>query len=218
MRIIRLEVVTAVVFAIAMSMSLLSCEVEEACDPETDPDCEANADGGTQQDGSTNMDGSAQSLSYAYVLIEDNESTSTTGIELDAVELIKGSQSFYATSVEACSQGPGISGSSNTDCNQALGSPESSSDECTSSDSFFVNLGGQGGSIVVSFEGLTEVETGDTIRVYECGSSSSGNYDEYTVKVGVSTSASDSNFVTCGSIGNGTSECTVPSLPIVPVN
>jgi hypothetical protein len=162
-------------------------------------------------DGDTDAD---QFRPYRYVLILDQESIDTGGIELDAVALIQGGETYYADDWHECIQGPGIENVTTTrDCNMALGSPNNEAGECESDDTFYVNLGGLGGSIIVSFDAEREIETGDAIRVYECGRVA----DDYKVDVGVGTSVTDPDWVRCLEDGSGVAECTVPELPPVPV-
>ena len=146
---------------------------------------------------------------YTYVLIEDLESVDTVGVDLDAVALIHNGSTYYADEWHEYIQGPGIETSNHTDCGQALGPPDNEMGECTAADSFFVNLGGLGGSVVVSFDARRELVQGDTIRVYDCGLVS----DVYRVSVGVGSSVTDPNWVLCANDASGLAECTIPALP-----
>lgn len=151
----------------------------------------------------------ASANTYTYVLIEDLEDDTTVGVDLDAVALMHGGTTYYADEWHEYITGPGIDSSNNTDCSQALGPPDNAAGECTSGDSFFVNLGGLGGSVVVSFDGRRELNTGDEIRVWDCGPVP----DEYRISVGVGSSVTDPNWVLCASVASGVSACTVPALP-----
>jgi hypothetical protein len=159
-------------------------------------------------------------LPYRYVLILDRESPDTAGMDLDAVALLSGGSTFYADDVH---QYVGASGLEAThvetfnDPVQALGPPNNEQGECTpGSDTFYVNLGGAGGFIVVSFADGREILTGDIIRVYECGLPSEA--DVYDVMIGTETSASDPHWVACALNTSGVTECIVPELPLIPEN
>jgi hypothetical protein len=180
--------------------ALPGCPLDEECDPDTDPDCVADAPDA----------GSGETRPYQFVLVEDLEEAGTLGVELDAVALIKGGTTIYADQAQECILGEGTT--DKNDCNRALGPPDNATGQCTPSDDFYVNLGGTGGSLVVSFNGLTEINTGDQIRVYDCGFVP----DEYRILVGTETSATAGNWVVCTPSASGIGECTVPDLPPVP--
>jgi hypothetical protein len=206
----------AVLAILFVAFGMGACELEEECDPATDPDCQvADAGGDT---GGTDAGGDVQQFqTYNYVLVMDLEDPDTAGVDLDAIALIAGGSTFYADDWHECILGPGIEAAGVTttvDCNQALGPPNNQAGECTGSDTFYVNLGGTGGSIVVSFDGLREIATGNQVRVYDCGRVP----DEYSIRVGVGTQVSDPDWVTCTPSASGVGECTVPNLPPVPIN
>lgn len=96
----------------------------------------------------------------------------------------------------------------------AIGPPNNEQGQCTADDSYYVSLGGLGGSLVVSFANLEAIEPGDMIKVYECGD---GVEDAYQIHVGVGTSVNDPQWIVCGQYGS-VAECTVPELPDIPVN
>lgn len=205
----------ALVALVISALALNACELNESCDPTLDPGCiPVDPDAGDATlDGA---DGAGELMTYHYALILDQEPPTTGGVDLDAVSLIqKGGRTHYASDFHECIFGPGIENVETTrDCNQALGPPNNAAGECTADDTFYVNLGGLGGSIVVSFGDLEEIQEGDVIRVYECGRRD----DYYSVRVGVGTSVSDPNFIECVSRASGVSECTVPALPQIPIN
>jgi hypothetical protein len=170
--------------------------------------CEESSAG---PDGSDGDDGGAQT--YHYVLIVDSNMDPSTvggraGLDIDAVELVSGSESVFAASVSECAFGSGDN-SAASDCNRALGTPEAT---CNAAPASWVSLAGDGGYLIVSFEGLHEIRQGDLVRVHSCDPAD-GPYD---VSVGVSTTATDPNWMRVMADATGTVEATVPALPVVP--
>ncbi len=170
--------------------------------------CKESSDG---VDAST--DDVTEGQSYHYVLIEDLENPPSAGgragADMDGVELINGSGSCYASTVHESGFGAGDDGDAQ-DTNQALGAPEGT---CDAAPATWVSLGGDGGYLVVSFTGLAEIRTGDTLRIHSCDAVG-GTYD---AMVGVSNTPSDPNWVQVITDATGTASATVPTLPIVPL-
>lgn len=219
---VRIEWMAVVAVALFGLVLTTGCELSESCDPATDPNCEV-ADAGT--DGTTTPDGSSQYQSYYYVLVRDLEdsepnSYGTNGSEIDGIALFHGGSANYADYVNAIGFGTGET--DYTDQNQVLGAPEGGDDRiCDTDNPHFVSLGGTGGTggyVIVSFftsvGDLQEIVNGDTVRIYECGDT----VEEYNAFVGVGTSVSDPNWHPCGGRMSGIGECTVSSLPQVPIN
>ncbi len=135
---------------------------------------------------------------YAYVLVGDRSSTdlsSTAGIDLEGIRLDTPSGGiFYSTLVHECEFGPGRE--DEADCSGLVGSPGSES----------VSLGGDGGTVIVSFGG-EYIESGATITVYEDGYESGELYDIY---VGDTTSSNTGTWTTCAAGATGEFPCEVP--------
>jgi hypothetical protein len=215
------------VFCVAMAGAYLSaCQLSESCDPNTDPNCVV--DGGTDAGADTTVDTSTDEgggfQTYHYVLIQDLENpntsspTHTAGVDIDAVGLTKnGAAEIYAAQVHECNFGPGDNAHA-TNCNLALGAPQNGCSPTGTPD--YVSLGGDGGYIIVSFTNLAEIDTGNTLRVYECGSQQNpgATAEHFDASVGVATTLNDPHWVACITNGTGIAECTVPNLPQVPNN
>jgi hypothetical protein len=212
-RVVWLSVAALSVLGLALS----GCELEEDCDP-TVTDCTdaSTTDTGTDQ-GSDQSNDVVQGQTYHYVMVTDltdpdiSSPTSTAGADIDAIELEADGDSFFATRVDDFAEGPGDNDFGD-DPNEALNSPEG---ECpTSGSANYYSLGGTGGFIIVSFAQLQQIQTGDTIRVYECGATE----EDYQAEVGVGTDPSDPNWVRVITAGTGIQEGTVGTLPFVDPN
>ncbi len=141
--------------------------------------------------------GSRLDVTYVYVLVGDRSSTdlaADAGIDVEGIALDNGTTQ-YATQVHECEPGPGR-GDDDVDCNVVTGTPGSE----------VVSLGGQGGTLIVGFGGVT-IPSGATVTVYEDGSNGSELYDVY---VGDSTSSASGTWTTCVGGATGTVSCEVP--------
>ncbi len=218
---VRIEWMAVVAVALFGLVLTTGCELSESCDPATDDNCEVSDAGDT----ASVPDTSSGFQSYYYVLVRDLEdsepnSYGTNGSEIDGIALLHGGSANYADRVEAFGTGTGETNF--TDQNQVLGAPEGGdAGVCETSQGHFVSLGGTGGVggyVIVSFTtsvgDLQEIVNGDTVRVYECGDT----IENYNAFVGVGTSVSDPNWHPCGGTMTGVAECTVSSLPQVPIN
>lgn len=195
------------------------CELEQGeCDPTTDPNCVVPSG-----DGSTDSDGLPPKFApYVYVLVQDLEERDRgggrAGADIVAVELRSGGASSYASQVHDCEFG-GLDNSLAQNCNVVQGVPLPDEQSCLSDPTpaqvDFVSLGGVGGSMVVSFGLLKEIQQGDQLVVYACDGVVS---EHYNALVGTSSDPNDPNWRPCISNGTGISSCTVPVLPGVPVN
>lgn len=184
------------------------CELSENCDPETDPDCVEMPPPVTGRDAKVGT----TFQTYHYVLILDQESNETGGMELDAVALVKGGSVHYADTFHECIQGEGIQNvKGSTDCNQALGPPGPDGGPCTSGGKSSVFLGGTGGSIVLSFSGKDSIADDDLVRVITCG----GGPGKFGIYIGVEPKASSPHWVACTKSATVSPECRVPTLPEV---
>lgn len=219
----------AAILTTGMAFGTIGCELEESCDPATDPECEVSDAGDTGGGGQdTNEDtGGGQFQTYNYVLIVDEEDpdlsspTSTAGVDIYGVQLVRsaGGATFNASQVHACNFGSGDNDRA-TDCNQALGAPDSTCSPSSNSPTY-VSLGGNdGGELIVSFGNLEEIVQGDQVIVYECGTAENpgATQEDYDFFVGVSTDPNASTWIECANDVTGTSTCTVPSLPQIPRN
>ncbi len=195
-------------------------------DSENDNENESDTDRENgQEDENTNENGDDDDgpafAPYRYVMIVDQEdpgtssASSTAGADIDAVELVSGGSVSDATQIENCWFGDGDN-SAATNCSDALGAPDNG---CSPDAPDFVSLGGSGGILVVSFGPDTEIFAGDVIIIYECGRDQNpGATDEhYDVWVGVSSGLDEPDYVQCMADGTGIAQCTVPTLPQVPV-
>ncbi|MFT4627025.1 MAG: hypothetical protein ACI8PZ_005706 [Myxococcota bacterium] len=136
--------------------------------------------------------------SYPYVLIGDrgsNDVSPTAGVDIEGVRLETASGStYYATVVQECKFGSGRE--ADADCGEVTGSPGSAT----------VSLGGDGGSLIVSFGGELAY-SGDVITVYEDGYEGGELYDIY---LGDSSSSTIGSWVTCAAGATGETDCEVP--------
>ena len=201
-----------------------ACELNESCDPAVDADCvaaDASGDSNTGSDAGQEVD-QTQSQTYNYVLVEDqdqNASGDTPGADIDAVELNQGGASIYLARIEQSGFGLGqaelqaLTGNGNP--NNLIGPPVTDCSRQDDKDQFY-SLGGEGGFFIGSFTGLAEIQTGDTIRVHVCDVGAQS--ETWDLSVGVATDVSADTFVPCITGGLGTTDCTVPNLPAVPLN
>ncbi|MBN1946549.1 MAG: hypothetical protein JW797_12820 [Bradymonadales bacterium] len=199
----------------ALAITLYSaCELSEI---------DGAGDTGTDYSSDMGLDQS-QYQTYHYVLIQDmedpevSEDTRTAGVDIYGVQLVKMGVTYNATQVHACAFGDGDN-SRARDCNQVLGPPEGVC-SATTSNPDYVSLGGLGGHIIVSFGSREEINTANEVRVYECGAAQNptATAEYYDYFVGVSTDPQDANWVECVHGATGGSSCTVPVLPLVPIN
>lgn len=150
-----------------------------------------------------------------YVMVWDHESpetsspTATSGVDIDAIKLDTGDESFFANEVVDCSFGPGDVGELAGDCGNALGPPEGG---CDPEAPDFVSLGGNGGVLIVSFGDGVEISSGNQITVFECGQhqNAEATAEVYDAHVGATTERSIRNWTTCIDHGMATSTCIVP--------
>lgn len=219
-----------VLFGLAgmMAVGLLACLPGgggAACDPELDDQCVCETDEGEACDDPSDLDCSCslplsdlgeednqdqegnQKPSLRFVMIEDMTARvagNAPGADLDAVGLLKanGGERF-ATAVEDFELG--LAGNEYGNVNEILGSPDANCQK-----QGFVSLGGQsaGSYVIVSFGTDTEdviIENGDSIRVYELGSTLCPNagYDDDPYRVAVSVSTDLGSFIEVGTGGEG---------------
>ncbi len=152
---------------------------------------------------------------YRYVMIEDLTnpvSGSSPGADVDAIGLIKRGGERFATSVEDYQIGR-TDGNNFQNINDLLGPPDA---DCQVRN--FAALGGQalGGYVIVSFATQEEdvtIEEGDTLNIYEVGSTLCGQYQDDPYRVSVSVITTQGSFIEVGSGGNGSNQILVPGLP-----
>jgi hypothetical protein len=151
-----------------------------------------------------------QPLTYHYVMVADEEppetsnATSTSGADINAIELVVNGDGVFASRLEDWDQGPGDNDFADN-ATHALGEPEAGCP--TSGSATYFSMGGEGGYVIVSFPSLAEIHTGDTIRVYECGATE----ELFDAFVGVAASP-DSEWIRVITSGTGVQEGTVPTL------
>ena len=156
--------------------------------------------------------GGAAGLPYLYVLVQDHTTAAEPGmdgLDVDAIEVVRGGQSYAATELLECAFGTGDNAEAN-DCNQALGA---AGGNCSAQPAEHVSLGGDGGYLLLGFSNLGAIEAGDHVIVHECDATDDGPYDVF---VGVGATVSDPNWVVCAQTATGTTDCVVPTLPVVP--
>jgi hypothetical protein len=196
--------------------------------------CEANqcldacVDGSECSDGAQCTNGScevaivADPYTFVAVLSEvpitsaDVENT-TPGPDVDAVELRQGTASFYAASIARSNMGSQPAGRTNnyTNFNNALGAPNAHTGngpqyQCDVETQNYVSLGANDGFMVVSFDGGTEIVTGNTVRVWELESNTCSNRlpdraDVYSVWIGQANDAATADAIRLTWCGLGTS-------------
>lgn len=138
---------------------------------------------------------------YLYLRIEDVSSSGDTpdaGADIDAVVVERGTDAFYAMSVEAFEHGGGLS--FDVDPSEALGPPDAfgnwqSGDPECSLESGYVSLGGTGGVLIVRMD--QALQSGDTLHVLEIGgctgnAGAEGIPDDFEVSLGTSASLTGS--------------------------
>jgi hypothetical protein len=197
---------------------MAACEMTDSCDPATDPNCVPN-ETGTDAGGDTAAD-TPQFQTYHYILIEDldNEASGPRpGADIDGVELLHGGTRSYLAEIEESRNGGEVAPGANADFNNAIGQPEG---QCVGRDDSewdletFVSLGGEGGYLLAYFDDLAPIENGDTITVTASSDTAS---NEWQLRVGVGTSATDPDFFLLGT-GVGVREFDVQGLPLVEQN
>jgi hypothetical protein len=192
--------------------------VFEACDPEIDESCACEDLDGQACDDPSDLDCECVLLDeealeeepepelFRYVLIEDLTNPvagDAPGADIDAVSIVKGDQEFYAVSVEDFKAGG--ERNNHADINELLGPPDSNCEKKN-----FVSLGGEafGGYAMLSF-GTAQVdvsiENGDSINVYEIGTTMcpGTRFDNDPYRVSVSVSDDLGAFVEMGTGGDG---------------
>jgi hypothetical protein len=219
----QMNTTTLKVFVFSSSLiALTAClngGVIEACDPAVDESCACEDLDGRACEDPSDLDCECFLIEeetleevqepedvYRYLLIEDLTNPvagDAPGADIDAVGLIKADREFYAASVEAFKAGG--ERNNHADINELLGPPDS---ECEKKN--FVSLGGQafGGYAMLSF-GTTEedvtIENGDSINVYEIGTTMcpGTRFDNDPYRVSVSVSDDLGAFIEMGTGGDG---------------
>lgn len=166
----------------------LACELDE-CDPTIDPTCELT-DAGTDTGGTeTGVDpGPEPAVPYRFLYLFDLSSALSgqhPGADIDAIELVRGGRSFYATTITDRFAEPGITnGASNA--NMLLGAPQASGNppacNLSANPPHWYSLAG--GFVIVDFGANVTIEDGDEIVVYECSGSAGGVDDPYGFGIG----------------------------------
>ncbi len=192
------------------------CETDEGevCDDINDLDCycsstmlDEDGDGFPDEDLDPDDDLEPEPASKRFVLIEDmtpRVAGNAPGADLDAISVVKrNGGEFFATALEDFEIGMGENLYSNPE--EVLGAPDSDCEKKS-----FVSLGGAeaGGYVMVSFATSSQdvtVEAGDSIKIYELGSTlcPSTNYDDDPYNVSVSVSTDLGTFVEVGAGGEG---------------
>jgi hypothetical protein len=151
-------------------------------------------------------------LPLRYVRIDDlttldNDSNGTAGADIHAIELDQGGRRTLAVQVDECTFGS-LDNATANDCNDALNSSGAS---CNPATPEFVSLGGEGGSVVVSFG--VDISPSATIRVYECGTTASptSTPEHYSVSVGTTADPTSEDWFVCLARGTDITSCTVPT-------
>lgn len=173
---------------------LVACE-DKPCDRETDPEC-----------------------IYRFAMIRDTtpltalKKTGTDGADIFGVVLYHDTLTtpIPATQVHACASGPGDNHLA-VDCNYVLSAGEAT---CGTEIFDYTALGGKNGYVIVNFGGEI-IDTGDIIRVYECGAGDNDDdYDEtYEVSVGINSDPNDPSWIVCGAEQSGQEDCDVDLDP-----
>ncbi len=158
-------------------------------------------------------------LPYLYIMVVDLENSSTAsathtaGVDIDGIGLTVSGLPYFADNVESVVFGVGDNAGAQ-DGTQVLSVPENS---CDAGAPTFVSLGGDGGTLIVSFGEKTALNEGDVVTVYECGPQQTpGAIEEhYAIFVGVSPDPSADTWTTCTPDATGITSCTIPALPLV---
>lgn len=173
----------------ALCAAALGCELDPNCDPDVDENCDpvidtADAGAVTDTGGGGNTDtGGTTSAVYRYVYIIDfgGGGGSHPGADIDAVEVVSGGQSRWATAVTDRYFEPGVSNAAD-DPTQTLGPPATtgSAHSCDVSAAIphWYSLGPAG--FIVLDTGAAGIQDGDELIVYECA----GVPDPYIVSIG----------------------------------
>jgi hypothetical protein len=127
---------------------------------------------------------------------EDSLSADNPGPDVDAIELRVGAAVNYASAVASSAIGTITGGDSATGApNNVTGAPNdftTPGGDCNleSATGYFA-FGGAGGFVAVAFSGVTEINTGDVIKVYElaagptgCGNISNDRPDTFEIYIG----------------------------------
>jgi hypothetical protein len=124
---------------------------------------------------------------------------------------VKGGSANFATVVEQFSIDS--AGNSASDPTQLLGPPNAN---CEANSGAFTALGGAGNYVIVTFGTQSEdvtIEIGNSIKVYELGSTLCGRFDDDPYRVSVSVSDDLGSFIFIGNGGQGSNEVPVSGLP-----
>jgi uncharacterized protein YegL len=215
--------------ATCVDTTCVSFNDAEDCDPTTDEGCICTDSNGQSCDpndgdedctctivGSNNGANNGQSLVYRFVAVEDltspgSGSAEFPGADVDAISVNNAGGEFFATYVENFEIDP--RGNSGSDPNELLGAPDAN---CEANSGAFTALGGVGNYVIVSFGTQSEdvtIENGNSIKVYELGSTLCGRFDDDPYRVSVSVSDDLGSFIFIGDGGQGSNEVPVSGLP-----
>lgn len=161
---------------------------------------------------------------YLYVAIVSRADgdqaldTNTPGPDVDAIQLIKGGVDNFAATVEASGAGAvGDPGNNNDDVSVVVGANDAipttdGSEDCDLSESAdggtFWSMGGDGGYVIVSFATGIEIETGDTLNVWEladdnCANVGTARPDAYEVYITATADVASVNAAADITVDNG---------------
>jgi hypothetical protein len=137
---------------------------------------------------------------YRNIWIHDL-SAEPPGLLVDAVELITATGSVFVSDVWESSV--------LRDRDGLIGPPGG----CAVGE--YAQLGGAGHDVTASFEGVAEIREGDTLVLHKCDGGVGGIAFELSVSVQASVGGPEGWTLVCPG-GDGTVECEVPALPVVP--
>ncbi len=167
----------------------LGCDLDE-CDPTVDPTCEVedagDAGGGDTGGGGTDTGPDPAVYRYLYLFdLSDSLSGPHPGADIDAVELVRGGRSFYATTISDRGFEPGLSNEASAS-SAMLGAPQATGNpprcNLSANPPHWYSLGG--GFVVVDFGSGVAIQDGDEIVIYECSGTSGGVDDPYGFGIG----------------------------------
>jgi len=153
---------------------------------------------------------------YRYVILEDDTETVSgdfPGADVDAISVTKGDDAveYFATTVEDFNIGA-LDSNTAIDTEQLLGPSDA---DCTADSGKFTALGGSADDsyVIVGFSTEDEevtFDSGDTIKIYELGSTLCNMFDDDPYTVSVSASDDRGNAVSVGTQSEGVNAFVIP--------